>query len=197
MLKTNRRNFMMGTAAIAVASTAGAKFTFAQERRALRLGVNGLPNSLEPVNAISNVGPRIVNQIFDTLIARDFFAKGAPGNAIDLVPALAESWERIDEKSVRFKLRQKVMFHDGVELTADDVAYTFSSERLWGPEAIKKIPLGKSYSLDFDEPVVEDKYIVTLRTKTPSYLIETFVASWMSRIVAQRILQETGSSRFR
>lgn len=196
MLKTNRRNFMMGTAAIAVASTAGAKFTFAQERRALRLGVNGLPNSLEPVNAISNVGPRIVNQIFDTLIARDFFAKGAPGNAIDLVPALAESWERIDEKSVRFKLRQKVMFHDGVELTADDVAYTFSSERLWGPEAIKKIPLGKSYSLDFDEPVVEDKYTVTLRTKTPSYLIETFVASWMSRIVPKEYYKKLGAVDF-
>lgn len=78
MLKTNRRNFMMGTAAIAVASTAGAKFTFAQERRALRLGVNGLPNSLEPVNAISNVGPRIVNQIFDTLIARDFSRRELP-----------------------------------------------------------------------------------------------------------------------
>lgn len=142
MLKTNRRNFMMGTAAIAVASTAGAKFTFAQERRALRLGVNGLPNSLEPVNAISNVGPRIVNQIFDTLIARDFFAKGAPGNAIDLVPALAESWERIDEKSVRFKLRQKVMFHDGVELTADDVAYTFLPNAFGVPKRSRKSRLG-------------------------------------------------------
>lgn len=59
MLKTNRRHFMMGTAAIAIASTAGARFAFAQERRELRLGVNGLPNSLEPVNAISNVGPAL------------------------------------------------------------------------------------------------------------------------------------------
>ncbi|NTH16566.1 ABC transporter substrate-binding protein [Agrobacterium rhizogenes] len=196
MLKTNRRHFMMGTAAIAVASTAGARFAFAQERRELRLGVNGLPNTLEPVNAISNVGPRIVNQIFDTLIARDFFAKGAPGNAIELVPALAESWERIDDKSVRFKLRQKVMFHDGAELTAHDVAYTFSSERLWGPEAVKTIPLGKSYSLAFDEPVVEDKYTVVLRTKTPSYLIETYAASWMSRIVPKEYYKNLGAVAF-
>lgn len=132
MLTTSRRNFIIGASVAALATTTSMKFAFAQERRTLKIGVNGLPATLEPINAISNVGPRIVNQIFDTLIARDFFGNGAPGSRIGLVPALAESWERIDGNSVRFKLRQKVMFHNGVEMTADDVAYTFSSERLWG-----------------------------------------------------------------
>ncbi|WEO70069.1 ABC transporter substrate-binding protein [Rhizobium rhizogenes] len=196
MLTTDRRSFMIGASAVALASAAGAKFAFAQERRALRIGVNGLPPTLEPVNAISNVGPRIVNQIYDTLISRDFFANGASGDGIALVPALAESWERIDDKSVRFTLRKQVKFHDGVEMTADDVAYTFSSERLWGPEAIKTIPLGKSYSLQFDEPLVEDKYTVVLRTKTPSYLIETYAASWMSRIVPKDYYKKLGTVEF-
>jgi len=187
---------MIGAGVVALASTTSARFAFAQDRRALRIGVNGLPATLEPVNAISNVGPRIVNQIFDTLIARDFFGNGAPGNGIDPMPALAESWERIDGNSVRFKLRQKVMFHNGVEMTADDVAYTFSSERLWGPEAIKTIPLGASYSLDFEEPVVEDKYTVVLRTKTPTHLTETYVASWMGRIVPKDYYKELGTVGF-
>jgi peptide/nickel transport system substrate-binding protein len=179
-----------------LASTTSLKFASAAERRALRIGVNGIPATLEPVNAISNVGPRIINQIFDTLIARDFFGNGAPGNGINLVPALAESWERIDGNSVRFKLRQKVMFHNGVEMTADDVAYTFSSERLWGPEAIKTIPLGAAYSLDFDEPVVEDKYTIVLRTKTPSHLTESYVASWMGRIVPKDYYKSLGAVGF-
>ena len=51
---------------------------------------------------------------------------------------------------------------------SDAVLYTFSSERLWGPEAIKVIPLGKSYSLDFDEPVVEDKYTVCCARRPPA-----------------------------
>jgi len=196
MLSSSRRNFIIGASVAALASTTSLKFAIAQERKALRIGVNGLPATLEPVNAISNVGPRIVNQIFDTLLVRDFFGNGAPGNGIDLVPALAESWERIDEKSVRFKLRQKVMFHNGVEMTADDVAYTFSSERLWGPEAIKAIPLGNAYSLDFDEPQVEDSYTVVLRTKTPTHLTESYVASWMGRIVPKDYYKSLGPVAF-
>ncbi|MBZ7924981.1 ABC transporter substrate-binding protein [Ensifer adhaerens] len=196
MLTTSRRNFIIGASVAALATTTSMKFAFAQERRTLKIGVNGLPATLEPINAISNVGPRIVNQIFDTLIARDFFGNGAPGNGIGLVPALAESWERIDGNSVRFKLRQKVMFHNGVEMTADDVAYTFSSERLWGPDAIKTIPLGAAYSLDFDEPIVEDKYTVVLRTKTPSHLTENYVASWMGRIVPKDHYKSLGAVGF-
>ncbi|NEK17156.1 ABC transporter substrate-binding protein [Rhizobium leguminosarum] len=196
MLSSSRRNFIIGASVATLASTTSLKFAFAQERRALRIGVNGLPATLEPVNAISNVGPRIVNQIFDTLVVRDFFGDGAPGNGINLIPALAESWERIDDNAVRFTLRQKVMFHNGMEMTADDVAYTFSSERLWGPEAIKTIPLGNAYSLEFDEPVVEDKYTVVLRTKTPSHLTESYVASWMGRIVPKDYYKSLGPVGF-
>src|SRR5262245_45397477 len=99
MLKTSRRKFMIGASVAALASTTSAKFAFSAERRALKIGVNGIPVTLEPINAISNVGPRIVNQIFDTLLVRDFFGKGASGNGIDLMPSLAESFERIDDKS--------------------------------------------------------------------------------------------------
>ncbi len=197
MLKTNRRQFLIGVSAAAViASTIGVGSVLAQDRRELRLGVNGLPNSLEPVNGISNTGPRIIHQVFDTLITRDWFADGAEGNGNTLVPALAESWERIDDSSVRFKLRQGVMFHNGVEMTADDVAFTFSSERLWGDEAVKVIPNGRAFSPNWDEPLVEDKYTVVLRTKTPSGLIEKYAASWLGPIVPKEYYKELGTVEF-
>ena len=196
MIKTNRRTFLIGAGALAASSAPGMKLAFAQQRRELRLGVNGLPGSLEPVNAISNTGPRIVNQIFDKLIVRDWFAGGAEGDGIELVPALAESFERIDDKSIRFKLRQDVLFHNGHKMTAEDVAYTFSSERLWGDEAIKSIPNGRAFSPDWDEPVVEDEYTVVLRTKTPSPLIEKFVASWLGRIVPKEYYKSLGAVEF-
>lgn len=196
MLRINRRNLIAFAGAIALTFTSSIGGAIAQDQQELRLGVNGLPNSLEPINAISNTGPRIVDQIFDRLLVRDWFGNGANGDGVELVPSLAESWERIDDKSVRFKLREGVVFHNGQELTAEDVAYTFSEERLWGDEAIKTVPNGRTFSPDWDEPIVEDTYTVVLRTKTPSYLIEKFVASWLGAIVPKDYYSELGAVEF-
>ena len=44
-----------------------------------------------------------------------------------LVPALAESWEMSpDGKTYVYKIRKGVKFHDGTELTAEDVAYSMN-----------------------------------------------------------------------
>lgn len=50
----------------------------------------------------------------------------------EIVPALATSWDTPDPKTYIFHLRSGVKFHDGTELTADDVAY--SIERGYDPQ---------------------------------------------------------------
>ena len=52
--------------------------------------------------------------IAETLVTLDSEGKPAPG--------LAESWETPDAKTMVFKLREGVKFHDGTELTAKAVA---------------------------------------------------------------------------
>src|SRR5262249_50175905 len=48
-----------------------------------------------------------------------------PGQSA-LVPGLATNWNVSDDgKTYVFHLRHGVLFHDGAELTADDVVYTF------------------------------------------------------------------------
>ena len=60
--------------------------------------------------------------VFDRLIESE---TTSPGQSA-LVPGLAEKWEVSgDGKTYTFHLRQGVKFHDGAELTADDVVYTF------------------------------------------------------------------------
>ncbi len=44
-----------------------------------------------------------------------------------LQPELATSWEVVDDTTYIFYLRQGVLFHDGVEMTAEDVKYTYDS----------------------------------------------------------------------
>ncbi|MCI0529749.1 MAG: ABC transporter substrate-binding protein, partial [Nitrospira sp.] len=50
----------------------------------------------------------------------------------NLIPELAEKWEVPDETTYVFYLRKGVRFHDGSELTAADVKYTF--ETILNPE---------------------------------------------------------------
>lgn len=65
-------------------------------------------------------------KIFDGLVRFDYYSN-------NLVPNLAESWEvKNDNKTFIFKIRKGVKFHNGRDLTAKDVKYTF--DRLYDPE---------------------------------------------------------------
>ena len=41
-------------------------------------------------------------------------------------PLIAESWTRPNDRTIDFKLKKGIKFHDGSELTADDVVYTYT-----------------------------------------------------------------------
>lgn len=183
-----------GSAATAILA---APAVFGQGRRPdLRIAANGIRNNLEPINSISNVGVRIINALFDKLIARDFFAGGAAGNSTMLSPALAVSWMRESDRSVLLQLREGVKFHDGSEMTAEDVAYSFSEERVWGDAALKTIPFGRLQSPKWAEPEVVGKYAVRLKTRVPSFLIEKYIASWIGWIVPKGYYKELGPDKF-
>ena len=61
----------------------------------------------------------IGHSAFDALVGRD------PKTFKD-VPLLATSWRWIDDLTLEMDLRQGVKWHDGVEFTGADVAYTFA-----------------------------------------------------------------------
>jgi len=77
------------------------------------------PNSLDPHSLALLYQTRIVTQIYEGLVNRD--------RDFRLEPSLAVSWQALDPKTWRFKLRPDVRFHDGTLMTADDVV--FSIER--------------------------------------------------------------------
>ena len=84
-------------------------------------------NTLETLREQSNVGSRTWHSYAETLIEQSWTGD------LGLKPALAESWRRIDDRTVELDLRRGVRFHDGREMTAEDVAFSFSAERMgWG-----------------------------------------------------------------
>jgi peptide/nickel transport system substrate-binding protein len=91
----------------------------AQARKELRVGVAGVPATLEPASAVDGAAPLIARQVFDTLVA---FREGST----DVEPALATRWAvSKDGLTWTFWLREGVKFADGAPLTAGEVAASF------------------------------------------------------------------------
>lgn len=113
-------------AALATAATAALAETDA--RPVLRVAVQQVSNTgtLTPLREQSNVGSRTFPMIYAGLIELD-----RQGD-LSLKPGLATSWKRLDDRTVELKLRKGAKFHDGDEVTAEDVAFTFSADYMFG-----------------------------------------------------------------
>ncbi len=91
-------------------------------RREVRIGVPGVPSTLDPATALEGAVPLVARQVFDTLVA---YRQGST----DIEPALATRWNVSRDGLVwSFALREGVKFHDGSRLTATDVAASFARQ---------------------------------------------------------------------
>ncbi|WP_100962451.1 ABC transporter substrate-binding protein [Bosea sp. FBZP-16] len=189
MITLSRRRFLEGASATSALLTAPQAFAAGETRPTFTVAVADLPATLEPARELSNVGTRVTYSIFDTLIRRDFLG-AADGGGSELKPHLATKWERVSPQELVVTLRQGVKFHNGDELTSEDVAYTFRDGRLWGDKA--QIPGGKPYFgiLASVEPI--DRYSVRFRTKVADVLLEQRLASWCAWIVNKRAYEAMG-----
>ena len=76
------------------------------------------PTSLDPHEQLSGATLQLSHLLFDPLIR---FKQD-----LTLEPRLAKSWEKIDERTTRFHLREGVKFQSGRTLSAADVVWTFN-----------------------------------------------------------------------
>ncbi|WFS63920.1 peptide-binding protein [Pseudodesulfovibrio thermohalotolerans] len=78
----------------------------------------GEPSNLISILATDSASHTLAGQIYVSLLKYD--------KDINLVPYAAESYEVLDGgKRLRFKLREDIHWTDGVQLTADDVEFTY------------------------------------------------------------------------
>ena len=155
-----------------------------QDRRPnVVVGVNNLALGLDPVLASGNVTIRITYSIYDTLIRRDFLSDGK-GMGSKLVPGLATSWKRLDDRTLEIALRQGVKFHNGAELTSEDVLFTFDPDRLIGPKSL--LPEGRTYFGHLDKVEALDKYTVRFIAKEPDPVLEQRLATYGSFIISKK-----------
>lgn len=85
------------------------------------------PVTLDPADHRNRESETVIRNMFDGLVTRD--------NTSGVHLQLAESMNWVDEQTLEITLRQGVMFHNGTEMTADDVVFTF--ERIINENAIE------------------------------------------------------------
>ncbi|MBJ6133402.1 ABC transporter substrate-binding protein [Ochrobactrum sp. Q0168] len=183
----------------------------ANQRRSVTVAVQKITNNntLDIWNEQSNVGERVFfPNLWEGLILRDWMGNQGP------VPGLATEWKRLDDKTIELKLRQGVKFHNGDELTAEDVVFSFSDERLFAgtepaggktlyeanfkPQTEKELPAaipGVSRRLWPALRGVEavDKYTVRFHNATPDVTLEGRLYAFGSQIANKRAWDEAKS----
>jgi peptide/nickel transport system substrate-binding protein len=73
--------------------------------------------TLDPAAYSDRTTETVIRNIFDGLVTRTIDNR--------VVLELAEEYRWLDDRTVEFRLKQGVKFHNGEELTADDVVFTF------------------------------------------------------------------------
>lgn len=146
---------MLKPAAALLFTLAAGSFAGAAPGADLRIALSADVTSLDPHLVASQPNITVGRHIFDSLTHVDEKAR--------IIPGLASSWRATDATTWEFKLRPGVKFHDGSELTADDVVY--SLER---PLAIKGSPGGfAAYVRMITAREAVDKHTLRVRTAAP------------------------------
>lgn len=148
----------------------------------ITIAVNAEPNNLDPASAPFAANFRVTYSVFDTLLQRDYQSEiKKPSAGLTLKPGLATSWSRIDDRTVEVKLRKGVRFHSGTEMTADDVAYSLSKDRIFGDKA--PAAQAKPYLGDIETVEIVDPYTVRVHSAKPNAILEYQLASPQAAIV--------------
>ena len=136
--------------------------TAEKKTNSVTIAIGSCPSSLDPFTDDTRSIQDIYRCIFEGLVKIN--EKG------EIVPLLAESWEQVDDCTVRFMLRQGVTFHNGEAFNAETVK--FNVERIWDPN-VKSIKGVKLATLKTAKVV--DEYTVDLITDEPYPLLLTYL----------------------
>ncbi len=209
-----RRSLIAGGAALAT-PLALPRVAIGQsdQRPAITIAVQKIANSnsLDDLREQSNVGTRMSAMYVERLIDLNY------QGALEQVPGLATAWRRVDDRTVELDLRRGVRFHDGDEMTADDVAFSFGPQRMFGatrptvqgvtlPLQSAAVTTARVKQLPAEVPPVArrlwpaldrvdavDRYTVRFVNATPDVTIEGRISCRGSGIVSRRAFDEADS----
>jgi len=141
---------------LAVAETAVPETPGATVGGDLVIGVSQTFKDLDPRISNSAYDSYVIDVVYDGLIILH-------PETLEPSPWIAKSWDIISDEQVRFYLNEGIKFHNGEDLTAEDVAFTFN----WIADEANNSPNMTELTWMLEAVVVDD-YTVDIFTK-PEY----------------------------
>ncbi|MDK1494775.1 ABC transporter substrate-binding protein [Sinorhizobium sp. 7-81] len=157
----------------------------------LVIGMQEVRPRFDPAIETGNTGIPLSNAVFETLIRRDYQSDGK-GTGAKLVPALAESWHRVDDLTLELKLRSGLTFHNGDPLTSKDVKFTF--DRILDPKS--QYARSQFQYENIARVEAPDDLTVRVVTKKPDPTIELMLTFPASSIVPKDYYEKVGFEAF-
>lgn len=152
------------------------------------------PSTLDPASIADTYGFTVAQQIFDGLVQYD--------GSLAIIPAIAQSWKGSrDGLSWTFYLRKGVKFHNGREVVADDVVFSFT--RILDPKTNSKaaeVFLKVKGAKDFVEGRTKtvqglralDRHTVQIELAEASAPFVASLAIGYAKIVPKEAIEELG-----
>ena len=169
---------------LAVADTVIPNTPGAKTGGTLVIGVSQTFSDLDPRISNTVYDWYVIGEVFDDLIALD-------PETLEPRPYVAKSWNVLSDDRIRFFLNRGIRFHNGEDLTAEDVAFTFNS--IVDPENASS---NQTELIWMQEAIVVNNYTVDIIVK-PEYAPYAPLFSALSRAIVPRdTVLEMGDEAF-
>jgi len=180
----NLKSWMFGVALCIPLMTASVSGAVMKDAK-LIVAIDADPVTMDPANHRSSKTETVLRNMFDGLVVRD--------PDMNIRPQLAESWKGIDDKTMEFKLRKGVTFHNGEPFDAEDVKFTIErivkEKQISGKTSPRKGLLGTVTSV-----TIVDPHTVRINMSKPWPILLAMLPA--QQMVPKDYIEKNGSDHF-
>ena len=145
----------------------------------LRVGFYIEAATMDPHLSGSKIDRQVYHNIYEPIVTLD--AK------LGIKPGLAESWTQPDAKTLVFKLRRGVKFHDGTDFNAEAAKFNFERMKT-EPKSVRK---GEVANIDTVEVV--DSHTIKVNLKKPDAALLATLTDRAGMMISPKVVQERGA----
>ena len=178
-MTVTRRTFLQLSAAALVARPAVAKADSPKKGGTLRVGFYIEAVTMDPHFSGSKVDRQVYHNIYEPLLTLD--------TKLNVKPGLAESWTQPDPKTLVFKLRRGVKFHDGTACDAEAAKFNFNRMKTEAKS------LRKGEVANIDSVDVVDATTIKVNLKKPDASLLATLTDRAGMMVSPKVIQERGA----